>query len=196
LITVTGVQTCALPIFDPRQSAAVNADYSAIALEHFEQYANPEAARAFARRQVAALWGEGANGTIVKYPPEKIYPPVGGSHDYLYRQAAARVQASAGVEVDPRQIFLMPIPGVTGAEWRAGQPPAYQVFYRTEVDGQAVYDTIPGGYRFNVPTAALEQERADNEGRFRQEQRFRRAQRQFTAQGIPANPRFPGADRR
>jgi hypothetical protein len=139
---------------DPRQTAAVNADYSAIALEHFEQYANPEAARVYARRQVAALWGEGANGTIVKYPPEKIYPTVGGSHDYLYRQAAARVQASAGVEVDPRQIFLMPVPGVTGAEWRAGRPPAYQVFYRTERDGQFVYDTIPGGYRFNVPATS------------------------------------------
>jgi soluble lytic murein transglycosylase-like protein len=177
---------------DERQAAAVNADYSAIALEHFEQYANPEAARAFARRQVAALWGEGANGTIVKYPPEKIYPPVGGSHDYLYRQAAARVQASAGVEVDPRQIFLMPVPGVTGAEWRAGRPPAYQVFYRTEVDGQAVYDTVPGAYRFNVPTAALEQERAGNEARFRRSQQRRENSRQFPGQSAPGMPGVGG----
>lgn len=177
---------------DERQAAAVNADYSAIALEHFEQYANPEAARAFARRQVAALWGEGANGTIVKYPPEKIYPPVGGSHDYLYRQAAARVQASAGVEVDPRQIFLMPVPGVTGAEWRAGRPPAYQVFYRTEVDGQAVYDTVPGAYRFNVPTAALEQERAGNQERFRRSEQRRENSRRFPGQSAPGMPGVGG----
>lgn len=175
-----------------RQEAAVIADYSAIALEHFEQYGNPEAARAFARRQVGALWGEAANGTVVKYPPEKIYPPVGGSHDYLYRQAAARVQASAGVEVDPRQIFLMPVPGVTGAEWRAGRPPAYQVFYRTEVDGQVVYDAIPGGYRFNVPTAALEQERAGNEERFERSRQRRQNQQQFPGQSAPGMPGVGG----
>lgn len=175
-----------------RQEAAVIADYSAIALEHFEQYGNPEAARAFARRQVGALWGEGANGTIVKYPPEKIYPAVGGSHDYLYRQAAARVQASAGVEVDPRQIFLMPIPGVTGTEWRAGQPPAYQVFYRTEVDGQTVYDTIPGGYRFNVPTAALAEESRQNQERFERSRQRRENQRQFPGQSPAGMPGVGG----
>ncbi len=177
---------------DERQTAAVNADYSAIALEHFEQYANPEAARAFARRQVAALWGEGANGTIVKYPPEKIYPPVNGSHDYLYRQAAERVRLSTGAEVDPRQIFLMPIPGVTRSQWREGGRPNYQVFYRTEVDGQAVYDTIPGGYNFVVPTAALERERAGNEERFRRSETRRENSRQFPGQSAPGMPGVGG----
>jgi hypothetical protein len=177
---------------DPRQSAAVNADYSAIALEHFEQYANPEAARAFARRQVAALWGEGANGTIVKYPPEKIYPPVGGSHDYLYRQAAARIQLSAGVEVDPRQIFLMPVPGVTRAQWQAGQPPVYQALYRTERDGQVVYDALPNPIRFNMPTAALEQERASNEERFRRSEQRRENSRRFPGQSAPGMPGVGG----
>ena len=177
---------------DERQTAAVNSDYSAIALEHFEQYANPEAARAFARRQVAALWGEGANGTIVKYPPEKIYPPVNGSHDYLYRQAAERVRLSTGAEVDPRQIFLMPIPGVTRSQWREGGRPNYQVFYRTEVDGQAVYDTIPGGYNFVVPTAALERERAGNEEQFRRSQTRRDNSRRFPGQSAPGMPGVGG----
>lgn len=177
---------------DERQTAAVNSDYSAIALEHFEQYANPEAARAFARRQVAALWGEGANGTIVKYPPEKIYPPVNGSHDYLYRQAAERVRLSTGAEVDPRQIFLMPIPGVTRSQWREGGRPNYQVFYRTEVDGQAVYDTIPGGYNFVVPTAALERERAGNQERFRRSQTRRDNSRRFPGQSAPGMPGVGG----
>lgn len=175
-----------------QQTAAVNADYSALALEHFEQYANPEAARAFARRQVAALWGEGANGTIVKYPPESIYPPVNGSHDYLYRQAASRIRLSAGVEVDPRQIFLMPIPGVTGAEWRARRPPAYQAFYRVESDGQFVYEALPNPIRFNWPTAAVEQERARDRTRVNRNTQRRENSRQFPGQSAPGMPGVGG----
>lgn len=170
------------------QELAVLEDFQAIASENFRLYGDEGAARHVAQREINRLYGVTANGTFTKYPPENIYPAVNGSHDYLYDQAAERVQLTAGREVRPEDTFLMPLPTVTAEAWRRGEQPAYSLGYRYEVDGQQVYDILPGAWRFVVPANAEADNTDRNRERFERSQERRRNQRAVPGRSLPGMP--------
>ncbi|WP_233426639.1 hypothetical protein [Rhizobium mongolense] len=75
---------------------------------------------------------------VVKYPPEKVYPPApDGTHTYIQNQLN-EVMKEEGITAD--QFYLQP-DDITGQDVRAGKPPRYAVFYKK--DGKIE--------RFNLP---------------------------------------------
>lgn len=68
---------------------------------------------------------------VVKYPPEKVYPPASnGSWDYIRAQA---MEALKGEGINAENVYLQPY-AQTVKDVSQGKPPNYQVFY--EQDGQ------------------------------------------------------------
>ena len=77
---------------------------------------------------------------LMKHPPEKYYPTVDGTHDYVMRQLKEDVTSRAGREVPEDSIFIEAVPQ-TDADIRAGRLPRYGVSWLKE-DG--TLDTVPG----------------------------------------------------
>lgn len=121
--------------------AAVN-DYSDLAMDHYQQYGDPGAAKAWALGQMQKLYGV-VNGRLMKFPPTKGYPPIGGSHDYIFHQAQQDIKEVTGLDVPVDKIFFTPLPG-TAEEFRAGKPPRYAVRYIDEVGGVPTEHLLTG----------------------------------------------------
>ena len=120
------------PSMDPSLKAGMIGDYAEIALEHFNQFGDKKAAEAWATSQVQKMWGA-SNGRVVRFPPDRVYPPSSeGTKDYIYRQAAEGIKAATGKDVDPKDIMLLPLPRITSELWRAGRPAPYGLVYMTK----------------------------------------------------------------
>jgi len=133
---------------DQRQAIAL--DYAELATDHFQQFGDKDAAKAFAVQQMKKLYGV-SNGVLMKFPPEHVYPPVvtasgfagpRSNYDYIYEQAADAVKEATGEKVDPSRVYLMPIPTATAEAWRTGQPTPYAIHYVSEVDGIPVHKVV------------------------------------------------------
>lgn len=174
-------------VLSREQTQAVTQDYADLAMDHFRRSGNADAAQAWARDRIGRLYGR-SNGTFIKYPPERVYPAVGGSHSYIYDQAANAVRTIEGRTVEPGDVYLMPLPTVTAESWRRGQPAPYAIHYVfTNTDGQRVYDSVPGGWRPNPTSAA-----STPAGQRREEDFQRRRREQAAAQArIRARMRQP-----
>jgi hypothetical protein len=110
---------------------------------------NIAAAKAAATQQMQRSWGVTKGGGVVKYPPERGYPAIGGSHDYVYRDAIETVKTETGRK--PTTIRLAPIPGLTDEDFRAGRRPRYRIVYSyLGENGQRVYDSVPGIWAADV----------------------------------------------
>src|SRR5690606_31579088 len=74
-----------LPIL-PEQQNVLMAEYrERFAENYLTNGGNAEQAKALARRDVLQVWGpSGVSGgeNLMRLPPEKYYPAIGGSHDY------------------------------------------------------------------------------------------------------------------
>ena len=138
----------------PEQINAAAQDYADFALDHYEKNGDPAAAEAYAVQQMKKLYGA-VDGRIMKFPPTRAYPPVGGSHNYIFEQAAADIQSVTGRKIDPKNIYLMPIPTATAQAFRAGRPVPYAVHYIDTVGGQKVYRALPG-VAFTADVAAAQ----------------------------------------
>jgi hypothetical protein len=132
------------------QRQAIGLDYAEQATDHFQQYGDKDAAKAFALQQMKKLYGV-SNGVIMKYPPEHVYPPVVSAqgfngpernYDYIYSQAADAIKETTGETVDPKQVYLMPLPTVTAEAWRSGQLTPYAIHYVGEQDGIPMHKTL------------------------------------------------------
>lgn len=164
----------------PEQRAAVRQDFAELAWEHYQDHQDVGAARAYAAGQVKKLYGA-VNGRLMKYPPTRSYPPIGGSWDYVFKQAAQDIKGLTGRDVDPKSVYLMPLPTATAEAFRAGRPAPYAVHYTEKVDGQTIYRVLHGkAFVADVGAARSEASRG-NEGAFRQSrgtvETFRRASR-------------------
>ena len=130
------------PKIDASQKGAMLKDYGDLAQEHFEKFGNVDSAKAYAVAQMKRVYGV-SNGMLMKYPPERVYPPTSdGKHDYIYDQAKADVLARTGKTAE--RVILTPLPGALTAEpWRQRQPAPYAVTYvYKDANGQEVMDTI------------------------------------------------------
>jgi hypothetical protein len=110
---------------------------------------NHKAAKDIAAMQMKQMFGV-SNGQVTQYPPEKattIYPPIDGSHSYIYKQAATDVLKATGVMIDPKNITLKPMLA-TAQAWQANQdgkpmPIPYQVLYTyKDANGIPKYDVL------------------------------------------------------
>lgn len=102
-------------------------------------------AKAQAARLLKKTWGESTisgERQLMKYPPEKFYPPVAGGYGYL-RDDALETAKQLDEETSPENVFLRP-DAATSADIRAGRPPRYRLFYTREIEGQKVIDQVPG----------------------------------------------------
>ena len=134
----------------PEQRNVAAQDYADIASDHFAQYGDSGAADAYALAQMKKLYGA-VNGRIMKYPPTRAYPAVGGSQQYIFDQAAADITQVTGRTIDPSKVYLMPVPTATAEAFRAGKPAPYAVHYLDEVNGQQVYRVLNGKAFFADP---------------------------------------------
>lgn len=151
----------------PEQVNAAAQDYADFAIEHYEQHGDEGAAQAYAMQQMKKLYGA-VNGRLMKFPPTRAYPPVMGSHDYIFQQAAGDIQRATGRKIAPDKIYLMPIPTRTAQAFRAGRPVPYSIHYIDTVGGQQVYRTIPG-QEFTADIGRAQREAAGEFGRERQQ---------------------------
>jgi hypothetical protein len=106
-----------------QQRAALASIYSTFAVEGFEQHRDPDAALAYADRQMQKQFGTQA-GVITRYPPAKTgLPKIAGTgpdgYGWINEQAAKTVKDQLGIVVEPSQIVLLPVER-DGVSTRAG----------------------------------------------------------------------------
>jgi len=129
----------------------------------YKKHGDPELAKAQAMEQMKKIYGV-SNGTLMKFPPENVYPPIKGSTDYIYRQAAEDIFKATGNKVDPKNITLQEIPVLTAEGFRAkSQSTRYQIMYRTKNEqGYMIDHVLPTGTRWS-PDVAGEAAKATQE---------------------------------
>lgn len=139
-----------IPAFQGR--AALENDYRQLLKENMVLTGDVDAAHSAAITQLRASWGTSSvnGGRIMKHAPERFYPTIDGSHDWMRDQlradiaerigapeegagrsrfegAVARAEAFASGR-EELQYSLVATPG-TQADIAAGRPPVYQVVY-------------------------------------------------------------------
>lgn len=163
----------------PEQRNVAAQDYADIAADHFARYGDTGAAEAFAMAQMKKLYGV-VNGRLMKYPPTRSYPAVGGSQQYIFDQAAADIKLVTGRAIDPASVYLMPIPTATAEAFRAGKPAPYSIHYLDEVNGQQVYRVLNGKAFFADPGAEAKRVGAQRKAEYEAARRQQEADRQAT----------------
>lgn len=176
---------------DPLQATALRQDYEEAYAEAYARVPNEEEAKSLAGKWLANKWGPtdiGSSGKVVMpYPPERYYPPVSGSHDWMDADLDDAVHAQFP---DAESWSLVP-DTQTEADVSANVAPAYRVMVETK-DGSyrllgrpvaeggpdersVTYSAEPALIRFDYQAAAamaearfMEQRRRANDPRFRQ----------------------------
>jgi hypothetical protein len=67
----------------------LNREFQTLFLDAYESTGNVEASKRIAQKELLEVWGPtqvGEDNVLVKWPPEKVYPTVAQSHDWLERQ--------------------------------------------------------------------------------------------------------------
>jgi hypothetical protein len=93
------------PPIDPIAAGALQAEYAALFTRRYVDVADPEKAHSQTIERLGTKWGPSVvnGGALMKYPPERFYPQVDGSHDWMKRDVEATIVASRGGEAeDPR----------------------------------------------------------------------------------------------
>lgn len=178
---------------DPTTENALLSEYREAFREEFILSGGDEAiARAAATGEIKRTWGESSltgDRQLMKYPPERFYPQVGGGHTYLAddMRTTAEELALADDSVEALgRVWLRPSPA-TAADIRAGRPPRYRMFYEYSVNGQTIVDEAPGYW--GMPADRIDESRA---GARQQSMQDAEAAREFLSdrQEVPADQRM------
>ena len=163
----------ARPPSDPVQAETLAAEWKSLVRERYVDTGNIDTAKQQAGERIKTAWGPSDinSNALMKYPPERYYPQVGGSHGWMTADLEKSLETVAG----PRLIFSAepdvtgtPTPGVkytykvmsdpqTESDVKAGRPPSYVVMLTDAATGRV---NVPLGadgqalrYRFD-PSAA------------------------------------------
>jgi hypothetical protein len=151
---------------DPLAANALVADYERVFKDRYVDTADEGKARQQTVERLKTVWGPTAvaGGALMKYPPERYYPQVDGSYDWMKRNLEASITASRfgegtvtvntpGITPDipgaPPQVevpaftYKLVADGRTEADVAARRPPSYSVVVR---DLQSGRDTSPLGW--------------------------------------------------
>ncbi|MER8793970.1 hypothetical protein NKH75_07145 [Mesorhizobium sp. M0984] len=133
----------------PEQSSALLAEYREIATDaYYETNGDEGLAKARAVAEIKTRWNvshiSGAPN-LMRLPPEKQYPPIGGNYDYLRANALETATTYAeplGHKVE--NVAVWPT-AQTRADIEANRPPRYRLFYQYSEDGQTRFDEVLSG---------------------------------------------------
>ncbi len=131
------------PPMAPAQSQ-LQFDYAKLYRENYAlAQGDADVAKKTTIQQMQRMWGEtrvhGAGGSsawgvfglrdrVVKYPPERFYPPVDGSYDWLKGAVEDAVKGNAEAVADWE---LLPVPE-TAADVKAGSAPRYGIMVKND----------------------------------------------------------------
>jgi len=139
----------------PETLAEGNQTYYSLIRDGLTRGLDLPTALAQAKAQMQKVYGPNRSGTIVKYPPERMYPQINGNWNYIYRDAGQTVKAETGR--DAIEVNLIPIPGVTDQDFRNGTLPRYRLVYSYRAkDGHKIVDVVPGQFAADVNKARQE----------------------------------------
>ena len=132
------------PPMAPAQSAQLQFDYAKLYRENYAlAQGDADVAKKTTIQQMQRMWGEtrvhGAGGSsawgvfglrdrVVKYPPERFYPPLDGSYDWIKGAVEDAVKGNAGAVADWE---LLPVPE-TAADVKAGSAPRYGIMVKND----------------------------------------------------------------
>lgn len=148
------------PVDAVQQQVLVN-DYSGLVRDFFADGADEGKAQEMAAKKLALNWGQSVvnGGRLTRNPPEKYFPAVNGSHDWMREHLEAElvkmgqsIVAQRGAARATRaKPYMVMADTTTLNEISAGRSPTYAVLVQNN-DGQ--YDLIPK--RFDFSAAAQE----------------------------------------
>lgn len=145
--------------YSVRQRDALFDQYASLVKEHYLDTAGGDLdlAKKLAARQVAKTWGvSSVNGssTLMQYPPERApaYHGIENISERIGKQAVEAIKAEAGQDVDPKNIRLSPMPGLTAQAYKSGQVPSYALSW---VDGNGVLQMLKPGRAFQADPEAM-----------------------------------------
>lgn len=157
------------------EEAAMLGEYRRLAEQAFIQTGNEDLAKNRAMDQMKRIYGTNmvtGSKRVMRYPPQKFYPAVAGSQDWMQDQIVKEVSIQAyypenadvfGFEgekrLKPNQIKLVSDPQ-TRSEVTSGQPPSYVVYYH---DGETL-QMLPQRFYFD-PSEYQDAARKDAEKR-------------------------------
>lgn len=134
---------------NPDALGEANQTYFELIGQQLDRGLDMSTAMAQAKVQMQKVYGPNFHGVIVKYPPERGYPQISGSWNYIYADALQTVKDETKRE--PISINLVPIPGVTDQDFRTGRLPRYRLLYTYKSgDGQTVVDTVRGQFAADI----------------------------------------------
>ncbi|MDI3563565.1 hypothetical protein [Bradyrhizobium sp. Arg816] len=174
--------------FDSIKGGEMVADFNATYTALRTYGVDPDKASDLAVQRLQSTWGvsQTAGNQVMKNPPERSYPQVDGSHDWMAKDLSAWVAKRAGEQFSagPRSLEVgfagvsqdrnwdiagMITDGQTQAEIAQGKPPSYQVAIKRK-DG--TLDILPGRIGFDPAdhidkygAKLLERQRAVDVGR-------------------------------
>lgn len=158
-----------------------------------------EAAEALAAERMGRVWGTSdfsihGDRTMLKYPVEKVYPPIGEEDPYKYvRDEAEKILAEEGAEYT--EYYLLGNSQYTAQDIRANRPPRMTLAYK---DKDGVLQTVNFAFWADVSAAQTEeqarrdqaeQEAIEEHNRLREErlsQPSRAEQKQGAVQAVPS----------
>lgn len=187
LSRVANVVTGATPSapFDSITGGALVADYRSTYTALRTYGVDAEKASELSLQRLGATWGvsAAAGNQVMKNPPERSYPAIAGSHDWIKDDLTAWVSGKLGPQFDAgRRSLEAGFAGVGGdrkwnvegliadkqtqAEIASGKPPSYQVAVKR---GDGTLDIIPSRIAFDPSDhitkhgSSLEKRRQDAE---------------------------------
>lgn len=125
----------ATPSSLPYVARALESDFNRLFEDQYTLYGDVNKAKEEATKLLQHSWGAtqvGVNGKVMKFPPEKYYPPVAGNYDWMERQLRAE-----GVIAEDEGFELIGDPQTEAEvdEFRRGGPPVSYLVVRIK-DGQ------------------------------------------------------------
>jgi hypothetical protein len=155
--------------YGPARKQEVMDQYAVEFRDAYQQHGDVGRAKAEAVSQLKKVWGTSrVNGSpvLMRYPPDRApaYSGIEDVHEKLAAAAIADIKETVGQDVKRDKLVLIPIPGVTGDQYKAGQPPAYTIQWE-DAKG-VIHLSKPGWYA--DPAALRAAQTAKRETAFRE----------------------------
>lgn len=153
------------PPVDPLAANALVAEYDSLFKDRYVGTGDADKAKAQTIERLKTVWGPSsvADGALMRHPPERYYPQVDGSYDWMKRDLTDAIRASrlgadplstytdpAGVTSDvatgavvPTFTYKLLSDARTDADVAARRPPSYVVVTRDDASGR---DQVPLGW--------------------------------------------------
>ncbi len=121
------------PPTDPMQAATLTAEFKSLVRDRYIDTGDMDTAKQQAAERLKTIWGPSAltGNSLMKYPPERYYPAVGGSYSWMQSDIEGAI---AKIEGKPR--YDQAAPGLGGVAPSQHQNWSYKLMsdQRTEAD--------------------------------------------------------------